>query len=216
MKKHVKSFTLLTLSIFFLTFTACDNEPIDSGLNDGTTVTSPEDCLNAASEAATAAESFANATDANYEVLCNAYKVSLRAQIAACGDPNGVVQATIDALTCTTDTPAEASIIGTWRIVSLESNGVEELQDELDNSGICYWEETYTATTITNIDYSGVNCDTEDVYGVLNYTLSGDILSIAGEDPLEVLEISNTTLQYQDVYTDNGQDFIDVYTLERQ
>ncbi|OBX21114.1 MULTISPECIES: hypothetical protein [Bizionia] len=33
MKQYLKSFTLLSLSIFFITFTACDNEPLDRGLN---------------------------------------------------------------------------------------------------------------------------------------------------------------------------------------
>ena len=32
MKQYLKSFTILSFSIFFITFTACDNEPIDSGI----------------------------------------------------------------------------------------------------------------------------------------------------------------------------------------
>ncbi|SFN82551.1 hypothetical protein SAMN04487989_104237 [Bizionia echini] len=33
MKQYLKSLTLLSISIFFITFTACDNEPLDAGLN---------------------------------------------------------------------------------------------------------------------------------------------------------------------------------------
>ncbi|TYB79852.1 hypothetical protein [Bizionia myxarmorum] len=33
MKQYLKSISILTLSVFFMAFTACDNEPIDSGLN---------------------------------------------------------------------------------------------------------------------------------------------------------------------------------------
>lgn len=39
-------------------------------------------------------------TDPNFETVCNAFKSALEAQIVACGDPVGAIQASIDGLTC--------------------------------------------------------------------------------------------------------------------
>ncbi|OBX21115.1 MULTISPECIES: lipocalin-like domain-containing protein [Bizionia] len=277
MKQYLKSLTFLSLSIFFITFTACDDEPLDSGLIENENQQAA--CQSAVQASASAAQSFTNATDDNYSVLCNSYKMALRLQITACGDANGSIQAIIDNLNCETthtecldaesvslsaltaynadptnatlcnayktalqyeitvcgdadgslqaiidglgdcDTngPSTASIIGTWRIISLTSNGVEELQEELDNSGICYWEEVYTATTATDTDYSGPNCDVVEIVESYEYSISGNILSfVNGDDPLEILEITDTTLRYQDSYNDAGEDYIDIYTYERQ
>ncbi len=42
----------------------------------------------------------ADPMDANYEEVCSAYRTALETQITACGDVGGIIQATIDGLTC--------------------------------------------------------------------------------------------------------------------
>ena len=172
----------------------------------------PNDCKTATT-ASNDAEMAYNNDNTNTD-FCNAYKSVLQNQITACGDTDGSIQAIIDGLNCT---PTEASLIGTWRITSLESNGMEELQEELDASGICYWNEVYTETALTDIEYSGTNCDMENVIETIDYLLTSNIISFTnGDDPVEILELTSTTLKYQDTYTEVGVDYIDIYTYSRQ
>lgn len=57
-------------------------------------------CVAATTAAAAAETAFANATPDNEIALCNAYRAALQAQIVACGDADGSIQAIIDGLTC--------------------------------------------------------------------------------------------------------------------
>ena len=57
-------------------------------------------CTTATAAAAAAETAFQNATPENEVALCNAYTVALQAQIAACGDADGSIQAIIDGLNC--------------------------------------------------------------------------------------------------------------------
>lgn len=112
--------------------------------------------------------------------------------------------------------PEQYSILGTWKIVSLTSNGTEELQDELDYADICYWTEVYTQTTVTDIDFSGTDCTTETVDETLPYTINGTALSYTTGDQvdvsLEIIELTSTTLKLQDSYEELGENYVDVYT----
>lgn len=55
-------------------------------------------CTSAAVQTAAAAQAYANATDANFNEKCVAYKTALQAQIVACGDETGTLQLMIDSL----------------------------------------------------------------------------------------------------------------------
>lgn len=170
-----------------------------------------DDAITAANEA----ETTYNNDDTN-TTLCNAYITALESQIIACGDADGSIQSIIDSIDCQAN---GVSLIGTWRIVSLTSNGVEELQDELDISGLCYWHEVITETTTTDIEYSGDNCEDEFIADELPYELNGNIITVDGDadDTLEIIELTSTTLKYRDVYLDDDNvEFEDVYTFERQ
>lgn len=176
-----------------------------------------QDPCELATTAADAAETaFEEASADNFMPLCNAYKAALENVINECGDEGGTIQVTIDGLDCSNN-QANTSIVGTWRITSLTSNGIEELQDELDNSGICFWHEVYTESTLVEIDFSGDNCDIEDVGAPIDYSIDLDIISFAnGDDSVEILQLTETTLIYQDVYSEMGEDFTDIYTFEKQ
>lgn len=90
MKKAILS--VLTIITLF----ACSNDDDNSNTENN--------CETAASASAEAAIEFGDATDENYTDLCAAYKTALEAQIDACGDPNGELQAIIDDLgDCTQD-----------------------------------------------------------------------------------------------------------------
>lgn len=171
-------------------------------------------CADATAFAAAAENAYNN--DNNNENLCNAYRSALQNKITACGDSTGEIQAVIDSLgNCTTTT--DASIIGTWRIISLTSNGIEELQEELDYSNICYWEETYEDLIATSIEYSGTNCTTEGGIETFDYAIINNIITfVNGDDPLEIIELTDTTLKYQDVYEEVGIEYVDVYTYSKQ
>ncbi len=176
----------------------------------------PDPCQLATTAADAAEIALEEAGADTYTPLCNAYKAALENVIDACGDEDGSIQDAIDGLNCSSN-PTNASIIGTWRITSLTSNGVEELEEELDNSGICYWHEVYTESTLVEIDFSGDNCDVEDAGAPIDYTIDMDIISFAnGDDSVEILQLTETTLIYQDVYSEMGEDFTDIYTFEKQ
>ncbi|WP_250433237.1 DUF6252 family protein [Hanstruepera flava] len=57
-------------------------------------------CLQATQQAANAENAFNQTDDTmpDYTDLCNAYKLALEEQLAACGDPNGSIQSIIDSL----------------------------------------------------------------------------------------------------------------------
>ncbi len=172
-----------------------------------------DDCTTAQT-ATTNAETAYNADTTN-TTLCNAYKAALQNEIAECGDADGSLQDMVDGLDCSAVN--SASLIGAWRIISLTSNGVEELQEELDAVGICYWHEVFTSTTVTDIEYSEANCQTENIIETIDYILSGSIISFTnGDDPVEILELTDTTLRYQDTYIDAGTNYVDIYTYTRQ
>lgn len=209
-----KLLPFLSLFVLLTAFT-CDDEPLESDLqSDDTTVFFS--CEETTVALATASLNFIGATDANYPELCNAYKIALLNQINACGDADGSLEVVYDGLgDCTTT--ESISIIGTWKIISLESNGVEELQDELDASGICFWHEVYTATTGTDIEFSGADCSTQETIDTLEYIIVNNVITFPnGDDPLEILELTDTTLKYKDTYSELGVDYVDVYTYTRQ
>lgn len=90
MKKLSLLFTLFVL----LTAFTCENEPLEGDFATGTDLSCEEALLNGID----AVLAFANATEADYTQLCNAYKVALLAQIEACGDPDGLLQIAVDDL----------------------------------------------------------------------------------------------------------------------
>ncbi len=55
-------------------------------------------CSEATANTAAAADAYANATSADYNAKCVAYKAALEAQIDACGDDSGALQIMIDGL----------------------------------------------------------------------------------------------------------------------
>ena len=172
-----------------------------------------QDAIIAKNEAEVA---FNNSTDQNYNELCNELKDAIQLVIDTCGT-TVELQNQLDGLGNCILTTNNASLIGTWRIISLTSNGVEELPGELQAANICYWEETYTETTMTDTEFSGANCDMEYVVDVTEYELSNNIITYAnGADPVEVIELTDTTLRYQEEYMEGGETFLDIYTYERQ
>ena len=88
---------ILSLFAFLFLFVAitCEDEPLDDGIEQQQQNSS---CQQAAVETAEAALAFTNAIDGNYTELCTNYKNALEALIEACGDTDGSIQQTINAL----------------------------------------------------------------------------------------------------------------------
>ena len=91
----MKKLSLLVSAFILLTAFTCENEPLE-----GDFVTDEPDvtCEQASMNTVTAALNFVSATEATYTQLCVAYRNALEDQIAACGDPDGSIQAGIDVL----------------------------------------------------------------------------------------------------------------------
>jgi len=97
----------------------------------------PDPCFQAETAVNAALGAFNNATSENEEQLCLAYSNALVVQIAACGDANGSIQATIDALNCGGDCAAA-------EVTTAEAQEIFNAVDPLD-------EDAYTAACA---DYS--------------------------------------------------------------
>lgn len=91
----MKKISVLFSLFILLTAFTCENEPIDNDIDTNPTNIT---CESAAQEVATAALAFISVTDGNYTELCTAYKTALENMIVACGDPDGSIQSSIDAL----------------------------------------------------------------------------------------------------------------------
>ncbi len=92
MKKILSVFSFL---ILFTAFT-CDNEPLEGDfVTEDPTGSSCQEAILATAQAALA---FVEVTDENYTQLCNAYRTAIENQITACGDADGSLAATLNAL----------------------------------------------------------------------------------------------------------------------
>lgn len=98
----MKKLSLLFSVFILLTAFTCENEPLEGDfVTDEPSVT----CEQALMNTATAAQNFAALTEENYEEeysgACSTLKTAFENQLEACGDPDGSLQAAIDALgTC--------------------------------------------------------------------------------------------------------------------
>ncbi|WP_156115507.1 hypothetical protein [Psychroserpens sp. Hel_I_66] len=89
----MKKFFALLMCVVSLTFMTCENEPLE-----GDFATGGLSCETAAANTVQAALNLVSANQDNYTQLCIAYRNALQAQIEACGDPDGSIQAGVDAL----------------------------------------------------------------------------------------------------------------------
>ncbi|MDX1277715.1 lipocalin family protein [Oceanihabitans sediminis] len=169
----------------------------------------PDDCSIAITVVASAQAAYES--DPTNDTFCLAYKAALQNQITECGDPTGSLQTTINGLSC--NETAEVSIVGTWELVAFTVNG--------ETTDVCLGEiEIFTETMYQYQEAFGDNCENlSEVSALEPYTLIGNELTIT-EDGIsyvyEVLELTETTLVYQEEYTDTGEEFVEVHTFERQ
>lgn len=91
LKKMKKLQLLITAVLVGMTMLACSE---DNNNNNDSDLT----CEDATAQTAVAADAYADATPANYNEKCVAYKAALEAQIVACGDASGALQLMIDGL----------------------------------------------------------------------------------------------------------------------
>lgn len=125
-------------------------------------------------------------------------------------------------ISCITDDNEQEqnSIIGTWKITALTSNGKQELNDELNYLDLCYWFEIFTATSITDINISGNDCAIETNDEVRTYIKEGTTLETTNKhgdiNTYTILSLTSTTLKIQDTYSENGKTTVDIYTYIKQ
>lgn len=101
----MKKLGVLLSAFILLTAFTCENEPLEGDFvtDDSSNTTS---CVEAIQNTGDAANAVIASNDDNYVELCNAYVAALENQIAACGDPNGIIQTLVDSLgDCNLDDP---------------------------------------------------------------------------------------------------------------
>ncbi len=155
MKKIIALFCVFLLCSAF----QCDDEPLEGEFISDEAAA----CQVATLETAEAALAFLGAGDDTFTEICNAYKTAIEAQILACGDEDGSLQAIIEQLgDCTMTTTPEADIVGTWLLtawigeepIDLNNDGTENTNflEEMD----CYNNETL----VFNNDNTGMTVST--------------------------------------------------------
>lgn len=133
----MKKISVLISIFVLLTAFTCENEPLEGDFQ-----TDPPDentaCDTAIQNSADAATAFEGATDSNYMSLCVAYKAAIQAQIGACGDTDGLLQAVSDSLgDCSNDNPPAdcESIALAVQLAAVElENASSEFYTELCNA----------------------------------------------------------------------------------
>lgn len=106
--------TLCCLFVLLCAFT-CEDEPLeDDFITGGTT------CEEATLATVEAALNFISVNEDTYTQLCIAYRNALEAQIMACGDEDGSLQATVDALGDCTNTPVDDCETATETVATAE------------------------------------------------------------------------------------------------
>jgi len=130
----MKKITALLSFFILLTAFTCEDEPLEDDfiIDNGNNLT----CAEATSNTAASAQAFVNATDATYTQLCIAYKAALTAQIEACGDPTGALQATITTLgDCSTvATDCELAELATDNALDAFDNATDATYTQLCNA----------------------------------------------------------------------------------
>jgi hypothetical protein len=215
-----KLFTLLMCTVV-LTFTSCEDEPLEGDFGTGGLT-----CEVAVTNTAQAALNFLSVNDDNYTLLCIAYRNALQEQIQSCGDADNSLQQAVDALgNCTitieddcnnaADTADDAEFLlgnataDTYTSLcnafkaALESQillcGDEDgsIQDEIDDLGDCIQvapevEISLTAGTLP-IDFD-----------IVDVVVEGDLLKISGETSAA----NNYTIYFEVVQGETGVDVI--------
>jgi len=110
----------------------CDNEPYE-----GDFITEDNSCQLAMLATAQAANDFLNATDDNFNLLCQAYRNALENEIEICGDLDGALQSRIDDLgNCNNLCPGaiEATQIAQTNYDNATDQNLEELCNLYQNA----------------------------------------------------------------------------------
>ncbi|WP_298894866.1 hypothetical protein [uncultured Psychroserpens sp.] len=146
-----KILTILTCAAIF-SFVSCEDEPLEGDFVQGGLT-----CETATANTAQAALNFLGVNVDNYTQLCIAYRNALEAQIQACGDDDGTLQALVDTLGDCTNDVEPTEVEGTWLLtawigeepIDLNNDDTESANflDEMD----CYNNETI----VFNNDGSG-------------------------------------------------------------
>jgi len=94
--KYFKIASVFIFSILFTTIYSCNNEPLDSDLQENSEQSSG--CVSVTSALQIASANFSASTNDNYTQVCNEYKIALQNKIDSCGDSSGNLESTITSL----------------------------------------------------------------------------------------------------------------------
>jgi len=128
----LKKITVRYWLVVLLVVMNCDNEPYE-----GDFITEDNSCQLAMLATAQAANDFLNATDDNFNLLCQAYRNALENEIEICGDLDGALQSRIDDLgNCNNLCPGaiEATQIAQTNYDNATDQNLEELCNLYQNA----------------------------------------------------------------------------------
>ncbi len=187
----IKKVVFLFCCFSLLTAFQCEDEPLE-----GDFVTDNEaNCIQAVNDVILALDAFIDANDDNYTELCNAYKSSLEAQISACGDENGALQASIDALgDCINDNEPDTTCEDAEADTQTASEALDNASTDEEYAAAC---EAYKEALQSQIDI----CGDEDgsLQDILD-ELGEDCISDDNSDDIEISVVAGTLLiEFDDV-----------------
>lgn len=198
----IKKVLFLFCCFSLLTAFQCEDEALE-----GDFVTDNEAaCIQAVNDAIAALDAFIDANSDTYTQLCNAYKSSLEAQITACGDENGALQASIDALgDCSDDNEPDTTCEDAETDTQTASEELDNASTDEEYAAAC---EAYKDALQNQIDI----CGDEDgsLQDILD-ELGEDCISNDNSDDIEISVVAGTLLiEFDDVNVVVNGNFLEV------
>ena len=223
----MKKLSLLFSVFVLLTAFTCENEPLEG---DFVTEEPNVTCEEALMDTATAAQALAALTEENYEEeytdVCVALKLAFENQLEACGDPDGSLQAAIDALgTCNLNaSPCEIATSAAATAQQVYNQATEEefteacnayafvlqqkinecgdedgsIQDIIDGLGDC-------TQTSENGQISVTAGTLPIVFDIINIVVVDNILKVTGETSAS----NNYAIYFEVAQGETGDNIID-------
>lgn len=113
----------------------------------------------------------------------------------------------------------EYTLVGTWELISVTSNGTELLSNPDCLDRIIFTSNTFQYLELFDFnDGNGCVSVRDQLIPPQSYQRNGNSISttVDGEEYfVEIIELSSTTLKLQDIYVEDGVTYIDVETYTR-
>ncbi|MDG5491431.1 hypothetical protein [Psychroserpens sp. SPM9] len=176
----MKKILTLFLCATILSFVSCEDEPLE-----GDFVTGGITCEQATINTAEAALNFLGVNDDNYQQLCVAYKNALDDQIQACGDPDGTLEAAVNALGDCSTTVVNDCDSATDAVDAAQLAFANASDEEYTNLCNAYKATLENQITQCGDDDGSIQSTIDDLGDCTQATLEVEISLTAGTLPID-------------------------------